>query len=95
MNKDSSKSTNWKLDSQRFNDVANLYDIYRPSYPVELIEDIILFSGIQPEGRILEIGSGTGKATILFAPKRYSILCLEPGQNLIDIAVKTLFHIRM
>ena len=90
MNNDSSKSTNWKLDSQRFNDVANLYDIYRPSYPVELIEDIILFSGIQPEGRILEIGSGTGKATILFAPKRYSILCLEPGQNLMDIAVKNL-----
>ena len=90
MNKNSTISTDRKLDSQRFDDVASQYDIYRPSYPTELIEDIILFSGIQPKGRILEIGSGTGKATILFATKGYSILCLEPGQNLIDVAAKNL-----
>lgn len=84
------KTINWKAESQRFDGVANLYDTYRPSYPNELIEDIIAISGIQPEGNILEIGSGTGKATLLFARRGYTILCLEPGQNLIDVAAKNL-----
>lgn len=75
-----------KIESQRFDGVANLYDTYRPSYPAELIEDIVLLSGIQSEERILEIGSGTGKATLLFAQRGYTILCLEPGQNLIAVA---------
>jgi len=81
-----------KVESQRFDGVADLYDTYRPSYPAELVEDIILLSGIQPEGRILEIGSGTGKATLLFAQRGFTILCLEPGQNLIEVARENLKH---
>ncbi len=76
----------WKKDSQSFDGVAELYETYRPSYPVELINDVVTLSGIQPDGEILEVGSGTGKATRLFAQRGFSILCLEPGQNLIDIA---------
>jgi ubiquinone/menaquinone biosynthesis C-methylase UbiE len=80
----------WKEESQRFDGVADLYDVYRPSYPPELIDSIITVSGIQPEERILEIGSGTGKATLLFAQRGLSILCLEPGQNLIEVATEKL-----
>jgi SAM-dependent methyltransferase len=80
----------WKEESQRFDGVADLYDTYRPSYPAELIDNIVNLSGIQPYGEILEVGSGTGKATRLFAQRGYSILCLEPGQNLIDVAKKSL-----
>ncbi len=80
----------WELESQRFDGIANLYDKYRPNYPDELIEDVIHISGIQSEGRILEIGSGTGKATLQFAQRGYSILCLEPGKNLIEVARKNL-----
>lgn len=76
----------WKKDSQSFDGVAELYETYRPSYPAELIEDIVQLSGIQPDGEILEVGSGTGKATRLFAQRGFSMLCLEPGQNLIDVA---------
>jgi SAM-dependent methyltransferase len=81
---------NWKADSQSFDGVAERYHAYRPGYPSELIEDILRYAGIQPDGRILEIGSGTGKATLLFAQKGYSILCLEPGQNLIEVAARNL-----
>lgn len=88
MTQDSNPPIDWKADSQSFDSVAELYDLYRPSYPAELVEDILHYSGIQPEGKILEIGSGTGKATQLFAPRGYNLLCLEPGQNLIDIAAK-------
>ncbi len=86
MSEQATKLIDYKVESQRFDGVAYLYDTYRPSYPAELVEDIILLSGIQPEGRILEIGSGTGKATLLFAQRGYTLVCLEPGQNLIEVA---------
>jgi len=90
MAENQSKGIDYKADSQSFDGVAELYDTYRPGYPIELIEDIINISAIQPDGRILEIGSGTGKATLLFAGRGYSILCLEPGHNLIDVAARNL-----
>lgn len=80
----------WKKESQRFDGVADLYETYRPSYPTELIDDVVQLSEIQPDGEIVEIGSGTGKATRLFAERGFSILCLEPGQNLIDVAKESL-----
>lgn len=90
MAKQASKIIDYKIDSQSFDGVADLYDRYRPSYPAELIEDILSISDIPPDSRILEIGCGTGKATILFAKRGYSILCLEPGQNLIEVAARNL-----
>jgi ubiquinone/menaquinone biosynthesis C-methylase UbiE len=90
MAKDTTKPIDWKEESQRFNKVANLYETYRPSYPPELVNDIISLSGIHQEERILEVGSGTGIATRLFAQRGFSILCLEPGQNLINVASEKL-----
>jgi SAM-dependent methyltransferase len=90
MREHKTKIIDYKADSESFNGVADLYDRYRPGYPAELIEDILRISGIQPDGRILEIGSGTGKATLLFAQRGYAILCLEPGQNLIAVAARNL-----
>ena len=76
----------WKENSRSFNRVAELYDTYRPSYPEELVESIISTTGIQPDGRILEIGCGTGKATTLFARRNFSMLCIEQGENLAAFA---------
>jgi SAM-dependent methyltransferase len=70
--------------------VAELYDARRPGYPEDLVDDILRISGIPPQGRILEIGSGTGKATLPFAQRGYSILSLEPGRNLLDVARRNL-----
>lgn len=69
-----------------FNRVARLYDEARPGYPEALIEDVLSSSGIPPGGRILEIGCGTGKATVSFARRGYSMLCLELGENLAAVA---------
>lgn len=80
----------WRKDSQSFDTVAELYDTYRPSYPVSLVEQILSTTGIPKDSRILEIGSGTGKATIPFAQHGYSILCIEPGKHLARIARKKL-----
>ncbi len=61
---------------------AELYDAARPSYPEALIDEVVARSGIPAGGRILEIGAGTGKATVPFARRGYAILALEPGANL-------------
>jgi SAM-dependent methyltransferase len=71
---------------QSFNRVADLYDAYRPGYPEALVESVIALAGLPPGGRILEIGSGTGKATAPFARRGFSILCIEPGHNLAAVA---------
>lgn len=80
----------WKAESRRFDGVAHLYDAYRPSYPTRLIEDIISAAGLQKGARLLEIGSGTGLATQLFAQRGYAILCIEPGANLVAYARRRL-----
>jgi len=61
---------------------ADLYDAARPSYPEALVDETIARSGIPPGGRILEIGAGTGKATVAFARRGFGILALEPGRNM-------------
>ena len=69
-----------------FNRVAKAYDRYRPSYPAALIEHVERTARLDSRSRLLEIGCGPGKATLLFAERGYEILCIEPGTDLIGIA---------
>jgi len=84
------KEDNWEAKSQSFDSVAGLYDDYRPGYPAELIDSIVEFSNLPKSGKILEIGCGTGKATLVFAQGGYSIHCIEPGANLVALAINNL-----
>lgn len=77
--------TDWETEGKRFNQVATIYDKYRPSYPNELIERIIITSGIKKEDKIIEVGAGSGKATELFVQKGFKLTCIEPGENLARI----------
>lgn len=63
-----------------------LYDQVRPGYPEELFEDVVFLSGIPAEGRVLEVGCGTGQATLPLARRGYEILCVELGENLAALA---------
>jgi 2-polyprenyl-3-methyl-5-hydroxy-6-metoxy-1,4-benzoquinol methylase len=65
-----------------FNEVATLYDEVRPGYPTAIIDAITALAALPPEGKILEIGCGTGQITIPFALRGYTILALEPGDAL-------------
>lgn len=66
------------------------YNNARPGYPKELYEDIMKFSNILKEDRILEIGAGSGIATIELAKFSSNIVVLEPGEGLINIAKSNL-----
>lgn len=50
----------------KFNEDEENYDKYRPSYVKELYQDIINYSGICKGSEVLEIGIGTGQATLPF-----------------------------
>lgn len=65
--------------------IAGIYEEIRPTYPEELIGDIIIKTGIQRNDRLLEIGAGTGKATIPFAQRGFLIHANEIGEDMAEI----------
>jgi len=64
-----------------FEQVAELYDRARPTYPAELIDEV---AALGP--RILEIGPGTGQATRALAERSVEVTAVELGPALAEIA---------
>ncbi|MHB1485762.1 MAG: class I SAM-dependent methyltransferase [Saccharofermentanales bacterium] len=73
----------WKRESEMFNQMADYYDKYRPNYPQEIIKAIIEKANLSAGSKLLEIGSGSGKATEQFADNGFEIRCIEPGVDLV------------
>ncbi len=69
-----------------FGGVAPLYDRARPSYPPGLIDDVIALAPIAADPRALEVGAGTGKATVLFAERGVAVHALEPLPEMAALA---------
>lgn len=69
-----------------FDQAARDYDAIRPGYPAALIEDIVALSALPDGGRILEVGCGTGQATLPFARRGYAMQCLDIGAQLVAVA---------
>jgi SAM-dependent methyltransferase len=69
-----------------FDQDALLYDQARPGYPEALFDDIVTLSALPPAGRLLEIGCGTGQATLPLAQRGYHMLCIELGANMAAVA---------
>ena len=69
-----------------FGEVAELYDRARPSYPDELINDVVAAIPDAGAARVLEVGAGTGKATKLLAPRLGRLVALEPDPAMAVIA---------
>ncbi len=88
MTADIDQLPNWQERSRSFDRVADLYDACRPDYPEALVESVVALAGLRPGSRVLEIGSGTGKATAPFARRGFSILCIEPGRDLAAVAAR-------
>lgn len=68
-----------------FNEIAQEYDKYRPSYPTKLFLNILEYVPIRTSDSILEIGCGTGQATKGFVDLGYdNLTCIELGQKLAE-----------
>jgi SAM-dependent methyltransferase len=72
--------------ARSFDRLADLYDRVRPGYPDAIFDRMIEFAEIGSGARLLEAGTGTGKATVPFARRGFRILGLEPGSNLAETA---------
>lgn len=64
--------------------VAELYERRRPSYPPELVDEVLQRAG-RPR-RALEVGAGTGRATELFVARGVHVDALEPSREMAAIA---------
>jgi SAM-dependent methyltransferase len=73
-----------------FDEVAELYDRARPTYPDELFDDLVELAGLQPGSRVVEVGCGTGKATIPLAERGLDVTCVELGESLAAVARRKL-----
>lgn len=69
-----------------FGEVAELYDRYRPGYPVAVFDRIVEFAGLGPGARVLEVGCGTGRATLPLAERGLQLTALEPSPAMAVVA---------
>jgi SAM-dependent methyltransferase len=69
-----------------FNQVALDYDAVRPLYPQAMFDDILVLSRLPEDGQIIEVGCGSGQATLPFARQGYQMLCLDIGPDLLKLA---------
>jgi SAM-dependent methyltransferase len=68
--------------AESFDDVAELYQLARPTYPEALFADLVAVTALQKTHRVLEIGAGTGQLTIPLAAQGVQLLAVERGANL-------------
>jgi SAM-dependent methyltransferase len=73
-----------------FEEVPELYDRARPGYPAELFDDLVRLAAIPAGGRVLEIGCGTGQASVPLAERGLELVCVELGAGLAAIARRKL-----
>lgn len=71
-----------------FDVFAKTYHSVRPGYPAQLYVDIKELCGIGKESRLLEIGAGSGIATVELAKLGGCVVAIEPGSHLAAIAKK-------
>lgn len=69
-----------------FDSSAEEYDRYRPGYPDALFDDLFSITGLSTLARVLEIGSGSGIASLPIAKRVSTFVGLEPGAKLAQIA---------
>jgi SAM-dependent methyltransferase len=73
-----------------FDEDAERYDRARPGYPEALIDDLFVLAGIGSGSRVLEIGCGTGQATVPLARRGCSVVAVELGARLAVVAARNL-----
>jgi SAM-dependent methyltransferase len=73
-----------------FNEVPELYDRVRPRYPGELLADLATVTRMDERSAVLEVGVGTGLATLPLATLAGSVTAVEPGAELAALARRRL-----
>jgi SAM-dependent methyltransferase len=73
-----------------FGTVADMYDRARPTYPAAVYDDLGEAGGLGDGARVLELGPGTGKATVELARRGYEVVAVELSPDLAAVARRNL-----
>ena len=73
-----------------FDEDAERYDRARPGYPPALFDALAELAGIGPGCRVLEIGCGTGQATVPLAERGCEVIAIELGAQMAAVARRNL-----
>jgi len=73
-----------------FNSQAELYNEVRPRYSKELFDTLEKETNLSKDTSLLEIGAGTGQATLPLAKRGFAITAVELGSELANIARREL-----
>jgi SAM-dependent methyltransferase len=57
-----------------FDEAPELYDRVRPGYPEAVFEDLTTLARLRPGSRVLELGCGTGQATVPLAARGLEVV---------------------
>ncbi|MCX4745523.1 class I SAM-dependent methyltransferase [Kitasatospora sp. NBC_01287] len=87
---DSPQESRRVLLSRTFDEEAELYDRARPGYPPRLYDDLAALAGAGCGSRVLEIGCGTGQATVPLAARGCRITAVEAGARMAEVARRNL-----
>lgn len=57
---------------------AREYELGRPAWPEELLDEVVAQLGLRPEASALDLGAGTGKLTRSLVPRFERVVAVEP-----------------
>lgn len=69
-----------------FNEVPEIYDRVRPTYPDELFADLVAITGVHGGSPVVEVGCGTGQATGSLAALGLAVTAVEAGAGMATLA---------
>lgn len=64
---------------------AEDYERLRPEFPAQLFDDVCASAGQRMDGRVLEIGAGTGRATLPLVRRGARIHVVEPSADMLRV----------
>jgi ubiquinone/menaquinone biosynthesis C-methylase UbiE len=77
-----------KTDQELFKGTAQYYSQYRVGYGSEFLDHIVQYFKLDGNGRLLDLGCGTGQIAIPIAPYFNEVVGLDPEQEMLNEAKK-------
>jgi SAM-dependent methyltransferase len=65
-----------------FGQVAQEYDRIRPTYPADLVDDVLAYAGTLTGAGVVDVGAGTGRASLAFAERGVPVTAVEPDPRM-------------
>lgn len=67
---------------ERFSGFAEVYDRYRPQPPTVLVDVLIQLAQVARPALVVDLGSGTGRSTALWAARAAQVVGVEPSADM-------------